>query len=142
MTFESNSPFLAESTIVPEQEDLFIPYFNQLYGDIVNAVNTRDTNYYLMQISDVATNIPNLAQFGAFIVTIAGQNSTQPVITYSLCKATSGVAGQATQLGFQAGTGDWNTNVLTITSTATNFQVAHDRAGVTGSFNVRILGTQ
>jgi hypothetical protein len=68
--------------------------------------------------------------------------TTLPTITASLCKASAIGAGSIAVLGSQVGTGAWAGNALTITSTATNFQIAHNRAGVTGNFNIRLIGTQ
>ena len=143
MTVNSNVPFLAEATIVPEDKDLFIPYFNQLYGDIVTAVNTRDSSYFVMSITNTAANIPNLANYGAFIICVSGQASTLPSLTAAVNKASATAAGVVTPLSSQAGTAaPWAAATLTISSTTTNFQIAHSVAGVTGNFNVRIIGTQ
>jgi len=141
MTFQTNFPFLSETTIVPQDENLFIAYFSELYGELAGGINTRDTRFYLMQISSVATNIPLIGAFGSFLITVAGQNSSQPVLSAALSKSDSGIAGVINVLSSQAGTGAWAANTLTITSTATNFQIAHNRAGVTDSFNIRIVGT-
>jgi hypothetical protein len=141
------SPYLRTSlppnTIVPENDDLFIPYFNRLYEDIAYAVNSKDYNFFPIPITDTAVNIPNLPNFGAFIVCVSGVDSSLPTLTASLCKSDTGVAGAIVPLGFQIGTGlTWAGATLTITSTATNFQVNHSVAGVTGNFNIRIIGTQ
>lgn len=130
------------STIVPSNKDLFIPYLTRLYEDLATAINNKDNIYYQIPISDVPTDIPNLANFGAFIVCVSGTNSTLPTLTASLCKADATAAGAIAAIGSQVGTGTWAGNALTITSTATNFQIAHDRIGVTGNFNIRIIGTQ
>lgn len=143
-------PSLPPNTIVPEDEFLFISYLNRLYEDIAFTVNNKDNAYFTAPISDVAANIYNLPNWGAYIICISGgqvndnpyAGSTQPTITASLCKSSATAAGAVNVIGFQAGTGAWAGNVLTITSTATNFQVAHNRAGVTGNFNIKIIGTQ
>jgi hypothetical protein len=135
-------PTLPPNTIVPENEALFIPYLNRLYEDIANTVNNKDNNFFTIPITSTASNIYNLPNFGAYLITVSGQDSTLPTITASLVKSDAGVAGVVNVLGTQAGTGAWAGNVLTITSTATNFQIAHNRAGVTGNFNINITGTQ
>lgn len=143
MTFPQNQmPFLPPNTIVPENESLFVPYLNRLYEDIAFAVNSKDFKFFPMAITSTAQNIPNLPNFGSFIVCVSGVGSTLPTRTWSLCKADSTAAGTIAVLGTQVGTGAWAGNTLIITSTATNFQIRHDRAGVTGNFNVRIIGTQ
>lgn len=135
-------PILIATTIVPEDKSLFIPYLNALYEDIANAVNVRDFNFFPMGISDVPADIVNLPNFGAYIICISGVDSTQPTLTASLCKSDATAAGAIAALGSQAGTGAWAATNLTITSTATNFQIAHNRAAFIANFNVRIIGTQ
>jgi hypothetical protein len=133
---------LPPSTIVPKNENLFIPYLTRLYEQIAQTVNAKDGNYFMIPITSTATNIPNLPNFGAFIVCVSGALTTLPTLTASLCKSDASASGSIAVLGSQAGTGAWATFNLTITSTATNFQIAHNNTGVTGNFNIRILGTQ
>lgn len=135
-------PSLPPNTVVPENDFLFIPYMNRLYEDIAFTVNNKDNIYFLAPITDTATDIPNLPNFGAYIVCISGSTSTLPTLSASLCKSTSNAPGSVAVLGSQAGSGPWAAISLTITSTNTNFQVAHNNAGVTGNFNIKILGTQ
>ena len=135
-------PILSTNTIVPTNDDLFIPYLNRLYEDIASAVNSKDPKYYPMAITDVPQNVLNAPNFGSFIICVSGVDSTLPTLTASLCKASSLSAGSITPIGSQVGTGAWAGNALAITSTATNFQIAHDRAGATGNFNIRLIGTQ
>lgn len=143
MTFPSfQRPYLINTTIVPEDKSLFIPFLNALYEDIANAVNIRDYKFYPMGISDTPQDIVNLPNFGAFIICVSGVVSTQPTLTASLCKSDATAAGSIAPLGSQVGTGAWAGNALTITSTATNFQIAHDNTGVLANFNIRIIGTQ
>lgn len=143
MTFPIvDQPILPISTIVPENKDLFIPYLNRLYEDIASTVNNKDFIYFTTAITSTAQNIPNLPNFGAFIICVSGTVSTFPTLTASLCKASATAAGAIAVLGSQVGTGAWAGNALTITSTATNFQIAQNNAGVTGNFNIRIIGTQ
>lgn len=145
MTFPRVSlPYLPPNTIVPVEDldDTFVQYLMRLYEEIAFNVNQRDYVYFPIAISDVSADIPNLPNFGAFIVCVSGVNSTQPVKTWSLVKADATAAGVINILGTQAGTGAWAGNNLTITSTATNFQIAHNRAGFTDNFNIRIVGTQ
>lgn len=135
-------PSLPPNTIVPQSEDLFIPYLNRLYEDIAFTVNEKDYTFFPFAISDVPADIPNLPNFGAYIICVGGSDSTLPTLTASLCKADATAAGSVAPLGSQVGTGAWAGNALTITTTATNFQIAHNRAGVTGNFNIKIIGTQ
>jgi hypothetical protein len=135
-------PLLPPNTIVPENKDLFIPYLNRLYEDIAFAVNAKDFDFFTAPITDTPTNIPNLPNFGSFIVCVSGLTSDLPTLTVSLCKASNAAAGVVSPLGSQVGFGTWAGIALTITSTATNFQIAHNNTGVTGNFNIRIIGTQ
>ena len=149
MSFPFNSlPYLPPNTIVPlpaDQQDLFVQYFNRLYEDIAFAMNVRDFVAYPISITDVASNIPNIPNYGSFLVCVAGTESTQPTGIWTLCKADStaaGTMGATNPLCSQPGTGNWLGNVLTITSTATNFQIAHNRANFPANFLIRIIGTQ
>jgi len=136
-------PSLPTSTIVPQDKDLFISYFNRLYEDIANTVNFKDNDFYPMAITNTPTNIVDLPNFGAFIICVSGVTTGLPTITASLCKASATAAGSIAVLGSQAGTlAPWSGATLTITSTATNFQINHSVAATSGNFNIRIIGTQ
>ncbi len=142
-------PSLPTNTIVPENESLFISYLNRLYEDIAFTVNNKDNIYFEIPITDTAANIPNIPNFGAFLVCVSGSegdttadDNNLPTLTASLCKSSPQDSGSVASLGSQAGTGTWAGKNLTITSTATNFQIAHNNAGVTGNFNIRIIATQ
>lgn len=137
-----NLPNLPPSTIVPQSQELFIPYFNRVYEDVAYTINTKVNGYYQMAITSSAQNILYLPNFGAFILCVSGVNSTLPTITASLCKADATASGSIAVLGHQAGTGAWSGFVLTITSTATNFQIAHNNTGISGNFNIQYIGTQ
>lgn len=142
MTTPFGLPYVYPSTIVPQNWDLFIPYFNRLYEQMAQTINNKDNNFYTMGITSTAQNILQVPLFGAFLICVSGQNSTLPTIVATLNKADSAAPGSAIQLDFQPGTGAWAGNILIITSTATNFQIRHDRTGVTGTFNIRLIGTQ
>lgn len=143
-------PSLPPNTIVPEAEFLFLSYLNRLYEDIAFTVNNKDNIFFQIPITNTATDIPNIPNFGAFIVCVSGRDgdytvtdSNLPTITASLCKSSPQDAGSVAVLGSQAGTGaTWAGINLTITSTATNFQIAHGLAATTGNFNIRFIGTQ
>lgn len=136
------TPFLPPNTVVPEEIEIFIPYFIKIYEDIAYAVNFKDDNYYPMSITSTASSIINLPNFGAYIVCVSGIDSTLPTLTASLCKSDASATGSIVVLGSQVGTSSWAGFALTITSTATNFQISHNNTGVSGNFNIRIIGTQ
>lgn len=140
---------LPPNTVVPQDELLFIPYLNRLYEDIAFAANERDHSAFTISIGSTAVSLTNVPNYGAFLVMVGGFSSiatdlgdTQPTITASLCKSTSTNAGQVVVLGSQVGSGAWAGINLTITSTAQNFQIAHNNAGVLADFNLRVVGTQ
>jgi hypothetical protein len=142
-------PNLPPATITPVDESLFVPYLNQIYEDIANSINARDFNYFTTAITSIASNIPNLPNFGAYIICVSGQSpatdgSTLPCITASLCKSSASIAGSIAVLGSQPGQngGIWGGSTLTISATSTNFQINHSVTGVSGNFNIRIIGTQ
>jgi hypothetical protein len=135
-------PSLPPNTIVPENEDLFIPYLNRLYEDIAFTVNNKDNTYFQIAISSTPANIPNLPNFGSFVICVSGTLSGLPTLTISLSKSDAALAGALLALTSQGGSGPWAGITLTVTATATNYQISHNRAGVTGNFNIRILGTQ
>jgi len=145
-------PDLPPNTIIPENEDLFVSYFNDLYNDIALAVNYRDFDYYPMAISDTPQNIINLPNFGAFLICVCGEDADRdssgnpigwlPTLNDSLCKSDATAAGSIAVLGSQVGTGTWAGFALTITSTATNFQISHNNTGIIGNFNIRLIRTQ
>lgn len=138
---QSLSPTIIFPT--PDQEDLFIPFLNRLYEDISSVVNSKDYNFFPIPITNTATNIPNLPNYGSFIVAISGVDAGLPTLIAALTKADANQAGTIASLGAQAGNlGTWVGATLTITSTATNFQIHHSVAGTTGNFNIRIMGTQ
>ena len=137
-------PYLPPNTILPntEEVDSLVQYWNRIYEEIAYNVNSRDFAEYPTSISSTAQNIVAVNTFGAFIICVAGFEPTQPTMTASLCKSSSTAAGVINVLGQQAGTGAWAGNNIIITSTATNFQIRHDRANVTANFNIRLIGTQ
>lgn len=148
MSFPLNEqPFLATTTIVPkpsDDEDNFVQYLTRLYEDIAFAVNSKDFIFFTMPISNVPTDIPNVANFGAFLVAVSGVVSGQPAGVWALAKSTDNVVGQINVLSNDVGTGaTWAGFLLTITCPApfTNYKIAHNLA-TTADFNVRIITTQ
>ena len=149
MTFpQVELPFLPPNTIVPspvDQEDIFIQYLNRLYEDIAFAVNQKDFTFFTIPVTTTASDIPNLPNFGAYFVAVSGVDSGMPAATWALTKSDAGVAGLGlTPIISQAGTvAPWVGFDLAITSTAFNYQIAHNAAStVEGNFNIRIIGTQ
>ncbi len=149
MTFpQVQLPFLPPNTIVPspvDQTDEFIRYLNRLYEDIAFAVNQKDFTFFEISVSTTASSVPNLPNFGSFFVAISGVDSGMPAATWALAKADAGAAGAGlVPITFQPGTvAPWIGFNLVMTSTANNYQIAHNAAStVVGNFNIRIIGTQ
>lgn len=96
-----------------------------------------------MAISNTAASIQNLPNFGSYIICVSGSTTGMPCTTAALCKASNAASGSISVLTSQAGTAaPWIGATLTITSTSTNFQIAHSVAATTGTFNIRFIGTQ
>lgn len=140
---QSQLPFLPPNTIIPtlEEEDTFIQYLTRLYEDIAFTVNQKDFTFFEIGMTNVAANIPNINNFGAFIICVSGVETDAPTKTVSLVKSDRTAGGVVNILGTQVGTNAWAGNNIFVTSTATNFQIRHDRA-TPGNFNIRIIGTQ
>lgn len=141
---------LPENTVVPppsEDENDFIMYFNRLYEDIAFAVNNKDNVFSPISITSSATNIPNLPNFGAFIICVSGQETGMPSYVWALSKATANAAGTAVVLTSQVGTiTPWVGATLTISDSGvvnglSNYQIRHSVAGRSGNFNIRYLTT-
>lgn len=146
-------PFLAQgilplTTNVPSDPQLFDQYFIRLYEQISLAVNAKDFSFFTIPITTTPVNITNVANFGAFTICVSGEKvytdgGYLPTLVVALAKSSIAVAGTIAVLTSQVGTGTaWAGSALTITSTGTNYQIAHNAAGLTGNFNIRIIGTQ
>lgn len=143
-------PFLPSNTVIPEDPNLFISYLNNIYEQIAFAANQKDWIYYPISITNTAANITNIPNFGSYIVCVSGAdivypatNSGLPCIVAALSKASVSSAGVVAVITSQAGNiAPWVAATLTISSTATNFQIAHSLAATTGNFNIRVIGTQ
>lgn len=139
-------PFLPPNTIVPlpaDQQDLFVQYLNRLYEDIAFAVNSKEFDYFEISISDVPRDIPNMNNFGSYIVCVSGVQSGMPCGIFTLTKTDRNVVGTATVTQLDSPlTGPWAGINLAVTSTATNFQIAHNLANTVANFNINIMGTQ
>jgi hypothetical protein len=127
----------------PSDENLFIPYFNRLYESIALAVNARDYIFFTAPVSSNFVNIPNLPNFGAFMVCISGATTGMPSFTWSLTKADANAPGSGASITVQVGTiAPWIGATILVDSTATNFRVKHSVANTVGNFNFRIISNQ
>lgn len=145
-------PFLEETTIVPDpsNKELFLPWLTRLYEDIAVVVNDKDWRTFTIPIGATVSDIPNIANQGAFIICICGENDGMPGCTYSLIKTNSTALGVPSMLQSESGTqiGDdfsWLGVRLVIpaVTTLTNFQIHHDGASdLIGNFIIRFIGTR
>ena len=150
MTTEQTANPLPPTTIVPEDDSLFTPYLNRMYEDIASSVNSKDSSFYPISVTDTPVNIPGIARFGCFLVCVSGSAEfdpsvpadSYPTICAALNKASPTGAGTVAPIATVPGTGAWAAINLTISSTATNFQIKHGKAGVQAGFNIRVIGTQ
>lgn len=137
-------PSLPTTTIMPTTDDLFEPYWTDLYSQMADTINRKDEIFYPMAITNTAQNILNLPRFGSFILCVSGIDEGLPAYVFVLTKSRSTTtAGTFATLGSQAGTiAPWVAATLTVSSTTTNFQINHSVANTTGNFNLRVIGTQ
>jgi len=111
---------------------------------IIDSLNNKKASFIEMFITDSAETIPNLPEYGAFIICVQGEQSTMPGRVYACCS--NGTAGSVASLVSQAGTTapsgetNWNGKVLTIAASGANFTVAHDNTGISAKFYLTILG--
>ena len=149
---------LPSSIIWPPSEEDVAWFMQRLYDQMASAINSKDFNYFPMAIGSTATPILNMNAFGAYLLCVGGTdkviNPTTGVVNwlpsyvFALAKAKDTVAGVIpAALAADPGVGDiWGGATLSVTTVTLNGQqvyaLNHSIAGQTGSFNVRIVGTQ
>ena len=110
------------------------------YNNVIDSLVRKKIFSFEMPIDNTARNIQFLPQTGSFIILVQGTEDGMPTLTSVCSKVTVGGAGAIANLGSQAGSaGTWNAITLAITSTATNFQIAHTLAQ-SGDFLITIIG--
>jgi len=105
---------------------------------MIDSLNNKKATFIELIVTDAAERIPNLPEYGAFLICVQGSESTMPGRIYACCS--NGTAGTVASLVAQAGTDDWNANTVTIAASGANFTILHDRASVTDKFYLTILG--
>lgn len=148
----SQQPTLPPNTMIPKDEQSFEFYLNRLYEDIAFAVNAKDNNYFTIAVTNTSQAIPNVPNFGSFLLCLSATDAERdvsgnpigwaPTLVAALCKSSNAAAGVITPIANQTGTGTWAPYHLFITATSTNFQINHDRAAFEANFNIKIIGTQ
>jgi len=110
------------------------------YNSIVDSLVRKKIFSFEMPIDNTARDIPFVPQSGAFLILVQGIDDGMPAYTAACSKVAVAAAGSISALDSQAGSGaTWNTITLAITSTATNFQIAHTKAA-SGDFLVTVIG--
>jgi len=149
---------LPQSIIWPPDESDIAWFMQRLYDQMSSAINSKDFNYFPMAIGSTATPILNMNAFGAYLLCVGGTDKIinpatgvvnwLPSYVFALAKAQDIAAGTIpAALTSQVGVGDiWGGATLSITTVTLNGQqvyaINHNKTGKTGSFNVRIVGTQ
>jgi len=105
---------------------------------MIDSLNNKKATFIEIMVSDAAERIPNMPEYGSFLLCVQGSASTMPGSIYACCS--NGTAGSVASLASQAGTDDWAANVVTIAASGANFTILHDRAGVADKFYLTILG--
>lgn len=148
---------LPQSIIWPENPD-DIPWFMaNLYQNLAQAINFRDFVHFPMAIGTTPTPIQNMTNFGAYMICVGGTNqvvqpsgviSWLPSAVWIVAKTQDTVAGTlpAATTSQPGVGGGWAGSNLALTSMLVNgrqvYALNHNATGLTGSFNVRIVGTQ
>jgi len=149
---------LPQSIIWPENPD-DVPWFMmRLYEQLVFAINNKDSVYFKMAIGTSAVPIQNIAETGSYIVCISGSDVYKDATglnywkteVFAVTKTQPNVNGTSASLSSQAGSGvtlaasayTLSYGTISTNSTNTYLKINHNIAGVTGSFNVRVIGTK
>lgn len=156
-------PHLPQTIIWPDDPEDIPWYMTRLYEQMAFSINDRDFDYFPMAITSTATIIPNLQASGSFILCVSGsepyidangKTNYWPTQTWALNKTSPLANGNAVTLGTaQAGSGPSLSGVTYTLSQSTQsssidtsgyiyYFIKHSKTDVTGSFNVRIIGTQ
>jgi hypothetical protein len=107
---------------------------------INDDLNSKPLFGYTTSIDDTARDITGVPEYGSFIMIIYAVEGDAPTGIYALTKSNQTAVGTVTTIVSQVGVNAWAGNALSVTSTTSNFQVMHDKAGVSADFNITILG--
>ena len=152
-------PNLPVSLIFPEDPQELAWFMNRLYEQMAFAINSKDNGIFTMAISSVPTLIPNINNFGAYLMNVSGSGpfvDAQGVLNYwpsyvfQMTKSDPNKIGTDTFTQNQDGSGPTlggiallltQQRVPAVTGPFYYF-IQHNAPGITGSFNVNIQGTQ
>lgn len=152
-------PNLPVSIIWPEDEE-DVPWFMmRLYEQMVSAINSKDNGVFTMAISSTPTLIPNMNNFGTYLVNLCGEKAYTgadgtlnywPSYIFQITKSAPNEKGLDSVVQNQDGKGnDLGGVALLLTQQQVPsgtgpyyYFINHDKAGFTGSFSVNIQGTQ
>jgi hypothetical protein len=108
-------------------------------NDLIDVVRHKKIFSFTQIIDTTARDIMFLDTMGAYTIMVSGVPDTFPTLIAACCKSSSSAPGSVSSLCDQDGTGAWAGVALTITSTNSKFQIAHDGA-TSGEFNMVIAG--
>lgn len=110
------------------------------WNSIIDSVIRKKIISFQIPIDNTARDIPFVPSCGAFLIFVQGVEDGMPTLISACSKVAVASAGSVANLGSQAGSGaTWNAITLTISSTATNFQIAHSLA-LSDDFLLTIIG--
>lgn len=136
-------PNLSHHPLIPRDPEQLRIWLYDFYKDVKNIVNTNDSLYFSLNITSTAQDIPNISTYGSFIILCSGVISSMPTNVSSLSKSSESGAGAIATLSSQVGITDWAAVNLTITSTATNYQIAHSGAAtLSGDFYIKVIASR
>lgn len=136
-------PWLNQDTIVPEDPKELTIWLTKFYEDVKDAIANQQDLFYIVSVTSTATDLPFVPSYGSFIILVSGVENTFPCASALANKSTKDAGGAAAIIGSDTGTGDWAGVDIAISSTATNFQIAHNGAAtLSGTFIVRVIGTR
>lgn len=123
----------------------FVNNIKAMYEEIAIGVN-QSFRMKVLSSNDVTNGSPltNLPLIGASLVIVSGQENFQPSAVFSVLKPEYNIAATVSTLDSIAGTGgDWNTFVLSMPTTNITTNLVHNAtSGITGQFEITILGSQ
>lgn len=169
MTLNNNNnyqyPNLPTSIIWPTNPEDISWYMEQLYEQLVFAINQKDNGVFQMAISTIPTMIPNMDTTGSYLVNLSGsgpyidsngKTNYWPAYVFQMTKCDPFFKGLDSVAQNQDGRGPTlNTVALLLTQQQVPFYgvadprngpyyyfIQHDGPAITGSFNVNIQGTK
>ena len=152
-------PNLPVSIIWPDDPDEVPWFMARLYEELAFAINSKDNGIFQMAISNIPTLIPNMNNFGSYLVNISGTGpytdsngvlNYWPAYIFQMTKSDPNAVGLYSVPQNQDGAGPTLGGVALLitqqrvpaTTGPFYYFINHDGPAITGSFSVNIQGTQ